>query len=884
MEHKIVILDIEHVEYAGRIIIRYQLLWDTANYNSPGWLYISDGCGYRDICSNEWMCIEPNTQHPLHSDTIKQAGVYYFVWDYHGINGLSNEDFSSERSFLIQLALQDSGVGWVDPCIEDPNLSPLDGSPVTGDVGTQGNCGEGYLIDLDWRGCPICVKQDDPPGTTGDYAGTLPPITGTSVPPGPPPPPPKIPKNPLPKPPFITTITPIDGGTIGAIGSEGYGDTNDQGGGGTTETTLHRNYFTKPTVGDNSNGGGNDNDDNIPGVEDIPPEATNLDRGLVIKFESVGSDGSPLGHIPPWMVQNTPDDSDGDGTYNIGVSKITTPATYLDRGYFAGKSPHINNITNLYYNQRYNQYIINSYGKSKIAPSENEANITTRHFRTASNTINSTANKQIVRSKSMPSNAISVSSMTAKISSPTSASLANSILRRTSTKNKIQRETLASVNQADKSVESRAAKFGIHKEDGVINTKPGSANRKPTTSSFERNITVADRSPKRLVNTRDKEKAELFNLVSNDNSFTNLNRVGLSCVPKTGPVGSNFYATCYAIPHDKNNLQTFTLSLYIKDSAGKTEKVASTNLESTVGMARRIAATIGTSNLSSGRAIVYFVAKDSTGYPIFTKGQPIYLYPPGQIVGMPDRAISNSGVSSGGRNFISGLTKKGISSSIDIPIGGGNSPARLLADLTKTSGVIELGAQTISLRGRKHHILNIYDGFVSNHTSSTGKILSAELFAANSLNNYGQNIFGTSGYVSSALYQEVDYSRFSEERDFVLITISNTEDTKLSYVTLEVGGDLTLKETYIYSTTNNGDGTYTFVMYTPFCSTDLIAFQAGGNNIISSDSSTVGVTTNTGGKITSLTIALDDNAWLALALKEPSNAPLASRTFFFEQI
>src|SRR5688572_10187480 len=107
MSHKITILNIEHIDWAKRIIIYFNINQSVVSPSVGSWVVKQEGCGYKNVCNAEWIIMYPNTQHPLHSNTIKTAGNYQFVWDYGGEYGLNPPDFDAEHSYIVQLAYID---------------------------------------------------------------------------------------------------------------------------------------------------------------------------------------------------------------------------------------------------------------------------------------------------------------------------------------------------------------------------------------------------------------------------------------------------------------------------------------------------------------------------------------------------------------------------------------------------------------------------------------------------------------------------------------------------------------------------------------------------------------------------------------------------------
>lgn len=161
--HKLYVSSIEHIAWAKRLIISFYLTQDCFNPNIGGWEFSLEDCGYRNVCESDWIVMTPNAQHPLHSDIIKFAGNYTFVWDYGGVEGLNPIDFDAEHSYIVQLALVDTSCGYVDPCA-DTGYTTQFGEEPYGDLDTIGdafntynNCGPGYMLVSDTNGCLFCT-------------------------------------------------------------------------------------------------------------------------------------------------------------------------------------------------------------------------------------------------------------------------------------------------------------------------------------------------------------------------------------------------------------------------------------------------------------------------------------------------------------------------------------------------------------------------------------------------------------------------------------------------------------------------------------------------------------------------------------------------------
>lgn len=180
---KITIQNIEHISWAKRLIITWYIQLAPSDPLHGNWEYLLSSCGYRNVCDEEWIVMEPNTQHPQHSDVIVAPGTNVFVWDYGGIKGLDPKDFDSTHSYVVQIAAIDSGCNWIDPCTNDQGeyiYTTPGGEVPIGQPGTLGsdddlfnNCGDGWELLEDEFGCLYCNKLS-----------TTPPGTGTTTPSG----------------------------------------------------------------------------------------------------------------------------------------------------------------------------------------------------------------------------------------------------------------------------------------------------------------------------------------------------------------------------------------------------------------------------------------------------------------------------------------------------------------------------------------------------------------------------------------------------------------------------------------------------------------------------------------------------------------------------
>ena len=187
---KITIQNIEHIPWAKRLIITWYIELAPSDPEHGNWEYLLPFCGYKNVCDEEWTVMEPNNQHPQHTDVIIAPGTNIFVWDYGGVKGLSPKDFDSTHSYVVQIAAIDSGCNWIDPCVDDLGeyiYETINGEVPIGQPGTDGdennllnNCGEGWELLEDEFGCLYCNKFGTTPGGGDDT--TVPPDGGIVIP------------------------------------------------------------------------------------------------------------------------------------------------------------------------------------------------------------------------------------------------------------------------------------------------------------------------------------------------------------------------------------------------------------------------------------------------------------------------------------------------------------------------------------------------------------------------------------------------------------------------------------------------------------------------------------------------------------------------------
>jgi hypothetical protein len=124
MPDAINITDIRHLPESGILLIDY-------NITQPGrWNIYEAYSGYRDLFTNFWTILVPETNDPRHTNlpVTVAAGTLFqgtFVWRYSSIRGVNSENFSNNKSYYIQLAIFTRGPGdiVIDPPI-DPTRNP----------------------------------------------------------------------------------------------------------------------------------------------------------------------------------------------------------------------------------------------------------------------------------------------------------------------------------------------------------------------------------------------------------------------------------------------------------------------------------------------------------------------------------------------------------------------------------------------------------------------------------------------------------------------------------------------------------------------------------------------------------------------------------------
>lgn len=949
MAHKVEILDIDHVEHAGRLIIKYQLCCPTFNADSPGWFYISAGTAYRGLCDVDWICMTPNVQHPLHSQEIKTPGIYFYVWDYHGVQGLSAQNFTSETSFIIQIALQDTGCSWSDPCDTDPCLTPNTaddpGVPVEGDVGTQGNCGDGYLIELDVNGCPCCViddwclipgngnnvpagpNQGDPVqgavGTQGncpdgaviqlDDQGCpecveedpTPPCGGASGP----------------------GIICIPGGSAGPAGAGPYDGPPDDpppggDGGSTHEPGGHAD--PGPDVGDGFDNlvGGRGQGGTVDGhyawfgdpeaqyvahagdlgaPSDTPDQQTTIGPGPHISYhggpfestepESQFGKGYPgtnvSGHLPDWFNFQNPNDPGGDGTYTTSTEKVTRSPGIFRRGGWGGKSPSLYTIARFSPNQLYSTSIHDVVHPRNPVPSDQEVQITTRHFLAQPGpTINTVAGGGPSRGKTSVTDAILINKGISYIQFHQSFRREVGIARRDSVLTSISRSALGVTPSITKKIDLRGARKSIDSIHGAIdNAATVGAGR---TTSFGDTSGIAERSPSRSRKTRNRlDSVKNMELFKNSSSFLNQNYADLNIVPDNfAIIGSNIHCSAFATPKQFGK-QTFSIGIFIRDAKGKVIEIGATACRSST-KDRRLATLASTTELSAGEASVIMMVFDINNVPFFRVVRPITLTDP-------------SGIPSGrGRNPVDSALR-GASFREPIQFRLNTVSPRVLLILQPASlkdpTKIHIAAQVLNVNDntRTHHI-TIFDAINFNHLvigntdagfdtdRRTSRAFEGVRIAKSDSNLLKSGaIVGLQPNASAVISHTIERDSLSAGGTMVAVLTVTDGKKAASIIDFVVGDDLMVKQHIFSIIIDNGDGTFTFRYEGPHILTGLEFFVAGGNNHIPLNPTIVAGFTNTAGVVNVLNLTVNKGDWIGVALRS-APGPLSSRIVFYARL
>lgn len=953
MAHKVQILDIDHVIHAGRLIIKYQLCCNTVDQNSPGWFYISAGTAYRGLCDEDWICMTPNAQHPLHSQEIRNAGIYFYVWDYHGVQGLSALNFTSDTSFLIQIALQDTGCGWSDPCDANPCLTPSTaddpGVPVEGDIGTQGNCGAGYLIGLDANGCPCCEIDDWCliPGNgnnvpAGPHAGD--PVQGAVGTQG------NCPDGAIiqlddtgcpecveddPTPPCGGGAGPgiicVPGGSAGPAGAGPYDGPPDDppppGGGGST--TIDGGGEAS-NIGDGLNnlegGAGGRNPDgfyawfgpahnqyvthagDLGAPSDTPDQQTTIGPGPHISYHGGGPFGIAApesqfgkgypgthvsGHLPDWFNFQNPNDPGGDGTYTTSNEKVTRSPGIFRRGGWGGKSPNLHTINLFSPNQLYSISTHDVVHPRNIAPSDQEVQITTRHFIPQSGpTINTIAGGNPVRGKTSVTDAVFIKDGVAYMKFYQNFRREIGVARRDGILTAMSRVALGITPSTNKHIDIRAAKRNITSLHGAIdNETTVGAGR---TTSFGSSAGISQRSPSRSLTTRTVlDTVKNMGLFKNDASFLNQNYADLNIAPDNyAIVGGDIHCSAFANPKEFGK-QTFSMAIFIKDSKGKVIQIGSTQCR-TSSNDRRLAVLANTSELSAGIASVILMMFDKDNVPFFRIVRSLTLTEASGIDG-----ASNLSFGGRGRN------------PIDSAVRGQTfkDPARfrlntefptilllLQRDNLRNPTKVNIAAQILNVNDQtRTHTISVFD---SNGFSFL-KIAQGEAafdfarfqnfaYQGNLLARSSSNlledgtVLGFQPNASAVLFKTVDNDAVGN--DGVICIVSLTDGKRATnIIDFVLGDDLRLVTNAFSPVGVADDGTLSFVYNGPFPLTQLEFFVAGGNNHVPLDPDIIRVTTTKRGIVVLTNVVADKGNWMGVAL---SRAPgsLSARTIFYKQL
>jgi hypothetical protein len=726
--HRLQIIDVDHNAVAGRIIIRFNLNDNTSNSASPGWRFIEDSCAYRGVCDDEWICMTPNIGHPLHSNSITSAGIHYFVWDYHGVGGLDLSDFTSNTSFIVQIALQDTGCNWVDPCIQHPCFNS-DGDIVNGEPGTEGNCGPGYIIELDANGCPCCIEVvtelcdlpenihyvegncptagDRVMGAVGTQGNCCVDADGTpgiiqlddlgcpycqenlgggmdidnggnatdSGPPG------------QPNGPGGPDVGPGPPGDN--IGGDWFGD---EGGGGHGEPGPPADGFDD-IISDNQhnftlgrgiiwfNSLAHLRDADIFSASDIPYNQSTLDSGPALSYNvlpatsvpSNTTNGYPGSYVSGELVSNFAQTrpGDGGGTYGSNAGIVTRSKVTFIRGPFGGKVPDMRLFHIHTDNQHYSRNIHDIINPINPAPVVKETLITTRSFYPQNgpilNKVPGTSAPS--RGKTSISDGIYIKNNVTYIQYPQNFRNIFSVLKTDIVKNTMSRSAIENSDSTRISADVRSAKKNITKQGGPARRLLGSRKKRGISSFGDKSGIISRRPSDGVTQTKNIEKIKNIIAFNNKATFVNKNKVTLSIVPGRGvAIGSSIYCTSLILPIQYGE-QTYSTGLFIRDSKGKILQVASGILTSTT-YRRHIAAEIHTANLSPGPAHILLYVFDANNNPIHREVKGVELYDAGSLTASPDRAGSSEKLVASNDDFVGAIASVSKDQTpLTIPIG-----------------------------------------------------------------------------------------------------------------------------------------------------------------------------------------------------------------------
>ena len=121
MTDAISITGIEHSPSTTTLFIHYTIT------RAGTWRHYPSYSGYRDLLSNFWIIMIPDTGSGRHTSfpvVVAEGGMFTgtFAWNYGSIRGVNPENFDNNKSFFIQLAIFTRGQSEI---IIDPPTNPI---------------------------------------------------------------------------------------------------------------------------------------------------------------------------------------------------------------------------------------------------------------------------------------------------------------------------------------------------------------------------------------------------------------------------------------------------------------------------------------------------------------------------------------------------------------------------------------------------------------------------------------------------------------------------------------------------------------------------------------------------------------------------------------
>jgi hypothetical protein len=539
-------------------------------------------------------------------------------------------------------------------------------------------------------------------------------------------------------------------------------------------------------------------------------------------------------------------------------------------------------------NQRYGINVSQIITWKNVVPSDKEIGITTRTFAAdLGPVINTVPGQSPARGRTKPTDAIVNINSQSFLKFKQSFRRERGIIRRDKTTTNISQKPLNTVNSLGKRIDIRGAAKALRTQVGALPRELGTELKRRASSNFAQNVDVAYRSP-----GWGREGGKIVDGVGHLSAFRvaqgflNNNDADLLASPSRVQIGGVIYLSAYTYPLTRGS-QQLKLSLYLKDVNGKTKELGTTGLRDSVS-ARRIALSTSTVDMAPGEAHAIFVVFNENDQIVYVNTQPVFLYDAGAILGVPDASVASSGLARDTQDISSNLILREGDESLLVPTGPDRRHIRLL--ITARDGVTanrkRLGCQSIDAKDwrRKQHI-SIWeaDAFVVIE-GTTGTLYEGTKVTESVTNQIGDDYNVPTPKHAAVVYKEIDTSLIPGGETNNLIAIISDVDggNKNSLLKIDIGPDYELGALSATSV-DNGDGTWTLTITTPYVETICVAFLSGGNNMIPLDVTTTSFTTTTAGA-GSVTLTIPPRAWVGLAFAQPVTATLSSRTFLYTQM